>query len=107
MSRAFDTVDHKLLITKLYHIGVRGSASDWVKTYLSGRTQQVEINTTRSDIIEITTGTPQGSCLSPTLFNVFINDLPGKLGTCGIPIMYADDTNVIASGKSINEVFIY
>lgn len=105
MSRAFDTVDHNLLITKLYHIGIRGSASDWVKTYLSGRTQQVEIDTTRSDIIEITTGTPQGSCLSPTLFNVFINDLPSKLEKYGNPIMYADDTNVIVSGKCVNEIF--
>ena len=104
MSKAFDTVDHDLLLRKLDWVGVRGPALSWVRSYLVDRSQRVEMDGVRSDSQNIKTGTPQGSCLSPTLFNVFINDLPLSLSSKGYPVLYADDSNVIVKGSGIAEI---
>ncbi|CAK1595268.1 unnamed protein product [Parnassius mnemosyne] len=101
MSKAFDFVDHKLLLFKLEKYGIRGKANDWLRTYLCDRQQCVEISKIhkgkkvlyRSDYQSINFGVPQGSILGPFLFLIYINDLPNI--TRHNTILFADDTTVI------------
>ena len=72
-SKAFDTVDHMILLQKLYHCGVRGCAHDWFTSYLSNRSQFVTYNGVKSDLKNIQCGVPQGSILGPLLFLLYIN----------------------------------
>lgn len=102
LSRAFDTVDHRLLLEKLERIGVRGVANQWIASYLQNRKQIVTIGKNRSEEKTINVGVPQGSILAPILFIIFINDLPSNINDT--TIMYADDTNIFISGESLEEV---
>ena len=104
LSRAFDLVDHDILLYKLNHYGIRGLANSWFRSYLSDRTQQVEINgELSSNICNIIFGTPQGSILAPLLFLIFINDLPNCLEH-GVPLLFADDTNILISHTNCHEL---
>ena len=93
-SRAFDTIDHKILLNKLYMYGIRGITHNWFKNYLSERYQYFSINSCSSSLQKIKCGVPQGSILGPILFLLYINDLPNASNILRF-LLYADDTNIL------------
>ena len=102
-SKAFDTVDHTILLSKLYHFGIRGSALSWFSSYLSNRKQYVSYNNVSSNIKTISCGVPQGSILGPVLFLLFINDI---VNVCKytMPFLFANDSNLFSSGKDLSVI---
>ena len=101
--KAFDTVDHCILLDKLYMYGIRGIAHDWFLSYLSNRSQAVVYNNHESDFKAMKCGVPQGSILGPLLFLIYINDLP-SVSNFFMPILFADDTNLFCTGKNLKDV---
>ena len=102
-SKAFDIVEHSILLHKLNHYGIRGMAYEWFKSYLSNREQFVAVNDAQSSTKVMNYGVPQGSILGPLLFIIYINDLP-NISKIARFILYADDANIIVTGNSIHEV---
>ena len=96
-SKAFDTVDHCILFDKLYHYGIRDTALEWFRSYLTCRRQYVTYNGAASSTRFMSCGVPQGSILGPLLFFIYINDLV-NVCTQSLPILYADDTNLFYRG---------
>ena len=103
LKKAFDTVDHNILLNKMDHYGIRNAANLWFKNYLNEREQFVDINGVHSDKKQITCGVPQGSVLGPLLFLIFINDLPNA--TNFLTLLFADDTTFQISGVDIDQLF--
>ena len=95
LKKAFDTVDHSILLSKLKAYGVGSNSSNWFKSYLDNRTQKYFVNGSLSDsqVEPLTCGIPQGTILGPLLFILYINDLPNCLVNSH-PRMYADDTDL-------------
>ena len=101
LSKAFDTLDHTILIDKLEFYGIRGIALNWFKSYLKNRSQYVDYNGTQSTLLKIRTGVPQGSILGPLLFLIYINDIINASKYLHL-ILFADDTNVFFHHKDLN-----
>ena len=93
LKKAFDTIDHEIILQKLAKYGVDQDALKWFKSYLKNRLQRCNINNHLSSATPLNCGVPQGSIIGPLLFLIYINDLPNCL-SLGFPRMYADDTNV-------------
>ena len=102
-AKAFDTVDHKILLDKLNHYGIRGSALNWFRSYLSSRTQKVCINGILSEPNFISHGVPQGSVLGPLLFLLYINDLPSCSNILKFHL-FADDTSIFFSHTNAKDL---
>jgi len=94
LQKAFDTVNHKILLHKLNMYGVRGIANNWFRSYLSGRMQYVSYSGSSSSLREILAGVPQGSVLGPLLFLIYINDLCNAVNHSKTSL-FADDTSIV------------
>ena len=101
LKKAFDTVDHRILLRKLYAYGIRGTMLKWIESYLSGRTQYVVFDGQESEIHGVQCGVPQGSILGPLLFILYMNDIC-NVSDIFFAIMYADDTSPVVNGKDLN-----
>ena len=102
-SKAFDTVNHQILLCKLYKYGIHGTPLAWFSDYLTNRYQYVKIGNVESDLLKVTCGIPQGSTLGPLLFTLYINDMPNCSKKLSFRI-FAADTNVFYSNQSIDEI---
>ena len=98
-SKAFDTINHEILMYKLFHYGIRGRALEWFRDYLTNRLQFVHINDSNSSTQNITCGVPQGSLLGPLLFIIYINDLP-KSSTLLSFLLFADDSSLFLTHQN-------
>ena len=100
LSKAFDTVNHDILLSKLKYYGIRGIAHDLFSSYLKNRRQCTVFNSKMSDFKNITCGVPQGSLLGPLLFILFVNDIYRSSSILSF-VLYADDTNILYSHKNM------
>ena len=99
LRKAFDTINHDILLSKMEHYGIRGITLKWFKSYLQNRKQFVFLNGVCSDIELINCGVPQGSVLGPLLFLIYINDLP-NISKKFTFFLFADDTNIFYETNS-------
>jgi hypothetical protein len=102
LKKAFDVCSHSILLKKLEKMGVRGTSLTWFKNYLSGRTQYVDINGTKSEALSLEISVIQGSILGPILFLCYINDF--YTATALFSVLFADDTICLGNGKNLNEL---
>ena len=101
LKQAYDTINHKQLLLKLANAGIKGNMLKWIEEFLHDRTYQFMIGNSKSFIAPITRGLPQGSTLSPTLFNLMMSDIPHPEG---IDIFeYADDIAIAVISDNLTD----
>ena len=100
LHKAFDVIDHRILLTKLHPYGFRMNAHGWLKSYLNNRLQYTTIDDSQSPMEAIEQGVPQGSILGPLLFNIFINDIVNCSDVLRF-LLYADDSNTFCSHTNL------
>ena len=103
LRKAFDTVNHNILLNKLEQYGIRGVAHKFFSSFLSNRCQYVSLNNKQSTCKKITCGVPQGSVLGPILFTLYINDINSSTSNC--PKLFADDTCLILQDNTLNHLY--
>ena len=103
LKKAFDTVDHPILLYKLHHYGIRGIINDWFSSYLSVRMQSTQIGSIVSSKERIVCGVPQGSVLGPLLFSIYVNDMHRSSKEFDF-YLFADDTNLLYAEKDLNKL---
>ena len=99
LSKAFDTVDHNILLDKLEHYGIRGNPLKWFKSYLQNRQQYTVVNGKKSNLQHVQYGVPQGSVLGPLLFLLYTNDIVMAVGKNKLRL-FADDSNVFVTADN-------
>lgn len=104
LQKAFDSIPHTILLEKLFKYGIRGVTLNIFESYLKNRKQFTALNNAKSDALNVTYGTPQGSNLGPLLFLLYINDI-FDLPLKGSIILFADDAVIYYSGYNINEMY--
>ena len=102
LQKAFDTIDHEILLEKMVCIGFSKNTVNWFRSYLSNRFFKVNINKTLSNSGKLACGVPQGSILGPLLFLIYVNDMPQAL-SCDL-LLYADDSCLIYQHKDVKEI---
>ena len=103
LKKAFDTIDHEIILRKMSYFGADQETITWFQSYLSNRTQRCNVSGGLSTPRTITCGVPQGSILGPLLFLMYINDLPNCLREASLR-MFADDTNITLTAKTLTEL---
>ena len=103
LQKAFDTVNHDILLSKLNHYSIRGVAFNWFKSYFSDRTQYATIKNEISEIQTIKYGLPEGSILGPLLFLIYINNLSQSIKNSKTH-HFADDTNLLYASSSLKDI---
>ena len=103
LQKAFDTVDHAILLQKLFHYGVRGIVNDWFSSYLINRVQMIQIGSQVSEKQNTLCGVPQGSVLGPLLFLIYVNDIYKASNKLQF-FFFADDTNLLYANKYLRSL---
>jgi len=106
LTKAFNYVNHNILLSKLEFYGITGRANNLIKSYLNDRYQRVLIRNKYSknyfsEWENVKQGIPQGSILGPLFFLLYINDLPGVINDISKPTIFADDTNIILTHSNL------
>ena len=102
-SKAFDTVDHHIVLHKMYKYGIRGIVFKWMESYLSIRRQFVLFKYVKSEYANVTCGVPKGPIMGPLLFLLYVNDI-ANISTSLLSILFPDDTNVFLTGENIDQM---
>ena len=104
LRKAFDAIDHSILMEKLMHYGFRGSSNAYLKSYYQNRSQYVYLNGYESDRKPVSNGVPQGSILVPLCFSLFINNLP--LAVDADTVLFADDAAFVIKSTSLADLYL-